>query len=184
MLETAPGFCLLEVSGQNSFNIFSREAGGHRWQRVPPTERNGRVHTSTITVAVLGSNQHIAHTIHHKDLRINACRGSGPGGQNRNKTNTAIQVTHLPTNTTVRCDTMRSQLQNKEKAIEILQIRLSAQADLVACQTQNQKRQAQVGSGMRGDKRRTIACQRGNVTDHEDNWQCPLDKYLAGKWTK
>ena len=88
MLETAPGFCLLDITGQNSYSIFSHEAGGHRWQRVPPTERQGRVHTSTITVATLGSQKPTILHIDSNDLRISACRGSGPRGQNRNKTNT------------------------------------------------------------------------------------------------
>jgi peptide chain release factor 1 len=182
VLETASGFCLLEISGHNSFSIFANEAGGHRWQRVPPTERHGRVHTSTITVAVFGSTSDKPVQIKAQDIRICASRGSGPGGQHRNKTSTAIQITHLPTNTSVRCDTMRSQLQNKEKAMEILLIRLSTAAKTIASQTQNHERQTQVGSGMRGDKRRTIACQRGRVSDHVDQWECSLDKYLIGKW--
>ena len=162
--------------------MFEQEAGGHRWQRVPPNERNGRVHTSTITVAILHEPKQQQLVIPENDLEITACRGSGNGGQHRNKTNSTIQIKHKPSGLMVRSEGERSQYQNKLIALEVLRSRLWFNMQTRMQGNQNQIRRQQLGSGQRGDKRRTIACQRGLVEDHVTGRIWQLADYLSGKW--
>jgi len=118
LLEMRPGIAIFKASGNTG--VFREESGGHRWQRVPPNERSGRVHTSTVTVAVLPVPTPQEFKLNESDLEILACRGSGPGGQNRNKTSTAIQMRHKPSGLVVRSEGERSQFQNKQLAFEIM----------------------------------------------------------------
>jgi peptide chain release factor 1 len=148
---------------------------------VPPTEKRGRVQTSTITVAVLPVPDQSRIRIDPNDLEIKTTKGSGPGGQNRNKTETAVQMHHRPSGITAYCCTERSQLQNKAFALEVLRSRLQEQADSSAADQRNTQRRGQVGSGMRGDKIRTIAIQRDQVTDHITGREMRAKAYLRGE---
>lgn len=177
-----PGFACLVVDGPKAAELFKDEAGGHRWQRVPPTEKRGRVQTSTITVAVLNEEQATGLVLHDQDLRIDTTRGSGAGGQHRNKTDSCVRITHLPTGTVVRCETERSQHQNRRSAMTLLRSRLSEAASRQAQQGRQDHRRQQVGSGMRGDKRRTIRVRDDQVTDHITGASWRYRDYLKGRW--
>jgi len=162
--------------------VFRDEPGGHRWQRVPPTEKRGRVHTSTITIAVLPEATEAEVHLDPRDLSIDFCRGSGAGGQKRNKTESTAIVTHLPTGLVVRCETERSQYQNRTTALALLRARLWAAAEAERTGGIAAARRGQVGSGMRGDKRRTIRCQDGTVTDHPTGRRWTYRAYTRGEW--
>jgi len=171
------------ATGENAELTFRDEAGGHRWQRIPSTEKRGRVHTSTVTVAILGEPSVTQmQELRSEDLYIRACRGSGAGGQNRNMTDSAVQVTHLPSGIQVRCETERSQKQNKASAIALLRARLWEAEHKKATDERAADRKRQVGIGARGDKRRTIAVQRDDVVDHITGRRWRLREYLRGEW--
>ena len=140
------------------------------------------MHTSTVTVAVLAEPSEAQLRLDPRDLVFQATRGSGPGGQNRNKVETAVQLTHKPTGVMVRCESERSQHQNRATALALLRARLwQAERDRQTASRALDRRQ-QVGSGMRGDKRRTIRCQDGIVTDHVTGKRWNLRDYLRGQW--
>lgn len=162
--------------------MFRDEPGGHRWQRVPPNEKRGRVHTSTITVAVLPEATEAQVYLDPRDLDTDTCRGSGPGGQYRNKTESAVVIRHIPSGLVVRCESERSQHQNRATALALLRSRLweAAQAKLDGGLAA--MRRGQVGSGMRGDKRRTIRVQDGTVTDHVTGRRWTFRLYERGQW--
>ena len=160
---------------------FSDEAGGHRWQRIPPNEKRGRVHTSTITVAVLPEPAAAEVVLPEKDLAWSTCRGTGSGGQKRNKTESTVVLKHLPTGTQVRCETTRSQQKNRELALALLRARLWQAVCARLYEERATERKQQQGSGMRGDKRRTIRCQDGQVTDHLTGRRWELRAYLRGE---
>lgn len=162
--------------------MFADESGGHRWQRVPPTESRGRVHTSTITVAVLEPSKAVQIKVDAKDLDYKTCRGSGAGGQHRNKTDSAVQLTHKPTGIKVRCESERSQHNNKQYALEILMSRLHERNLGAYSRKRAHIRSSQIGSGMRGDKRRTIRVQAGTVTDHVTGKSWKYKDYIRGNW--
>lgn len=172
---------VLVVSGKGANRAFHNEAGGHRYQRVPPTEKRGRTHTSTVTVAVLPVPEEHDFRIDERDLDWKTCRGSGAGGQHRNVTDSAVQLTHRPSGVTVRCESERSQYQNKATALALLRARLSQQATEELEGARNNRRREQVGSGMRGDKRRTIALQRDQVHDHITDKRMPAKTYFRGE---
>src|SRR4051812_41900501 len=111
---------MLRVAGAKAAECFGEEAGGHRWQRIPPNEKRGRVHTSTITVAVLPEPAAAEVTLSEKELSWSTCRGTGSGGQKRNKTESTVVLKHLPTGMQVRCETTRSQQKNRELALALL----------------------------------------------------------------
>lgn len=182
ILDCRPGLMVIKVGGNNAQEIFKNESGGHRWQRVPPNERHDRVHTSTITVSVLTEPNVKEFVLLEKDLEIRTCRGSGDGGQKKNKTESAVMITHTPTKTMVRCDCGRSQHQNKQLAIDLLRTRLYAIHATKAANSLNNDRKNQIGSGMRGDKRRTIRCQHNVVVDHVTEQTWDLHKYFSGNW--
>jgi peptide chain release factor 1 len=183
VLEEKQGFLVLQVSGKEALASFKHEAGGHRFQRCPPTERKGRIHTSTITVAVLPIPESCTILLRDSDLDIKATVGTGPGGQNRNKTASAIQMTHKPTGLSVRIETERSQRQNLLLAKAILAARIQERATEAQERARNNQRKAMLGAGARGDKRRTTAFQRGQVTDHFLDIQMRTDDYLKGDLT-
>ena len=173
----------LRITGAAATQAFADEAGGHRWQRIPPTERNGRVHSSTVTVAIMDGMPRIDNvTIAEQDGEFSAVRGSGPGGQNRNKVNSAVILKHKPSGIVVRCESERSQHQNKRIAMRMLEERLSSSEQCRAAEVEAAERRAQVGSGERGDKRRTIAVQRDEVVDHITGRRWRYRDYVRGAW--
>ncbi len=159
------------------------EAGGHRWQRISPTEKRGRTHTSTITVAVLPVPREQELMIDPKDLDWKTCRSSGPGGQHGDRTDSAVQLTHKPTGLSVRIENEKSQHRNKTEALNVLRARLLEKQKYEVNTKRASDRKKQVGSGMRGDKRRTIRTQDGIVKDHVLGKKWRLKDYLRGNWS-
>ena len=154
------------VNGRGAYNRLKYESGVHRVQRVPETETQGRIHTSTVTVAVMPEAEEVELEIDPKDLRIDTFRSSGAGGQHINKTSSAIRVTHLPTGMVVECQDQRSQRENKEQALKVLRSRLLQQKQDAYDEAYNAQRQSQVGSGDRSEKIRTYNFPQDRVTDH------------------
>ena len=182
LIEERPGYLSFRASGRSAHEFFEKEAGGHRWQRIPPTEKRGRVHTSTITVAVLPEPKPTQVRVDERDLEWQFFRGSGNGGQKRNKTSSAVRCTHPSSGLVIRVESERSQLMNKEMALAMLRARLFSAANQSSFNSRASMRRQQVGSGMRADKIRTIQCQNGQVVDHASGWRITLKKYLRGSW--
>ena len=157
---------VFSVEGAGAYNRLKYESGVHRVQRVPETETQGRIHTSTATVAVMPQAEEVDFALDMKDLRIDTFRSSGAGGQHINKTSSAIRVTHIPTGMVVECQNERSQFQNKDKALEILRSRLLAQKQKEQQDAINSERQGQVGTGDRSEKIRTYNFPQDRCTDH------------------
>lgn len=154
------------VEGNGAYSKFKYESGVHRVQRVPETETQGRVHTSTATVAVLPEAEDVELEINPKDLQIDTFRSSGAGGQHINKTSSAIRITHLPTNTVVECQDERSQLKNKDKAMKVLRARLLAAEVEKQEREISAERKSQVGTGDRSERIRTYNYPQLRCTDH------------------
>ena len=180
--EQRSGFCVFRASGKGVEKLFQNESGGHRWQRVPPNEKKGRVHTSTITVAVLSEPEKTQVVLREEDLEESACRGSGAGGQHRNVTASAVQLKHKPSGIMVRCESERSQAQNRSTARAILRAKLWELRNTQQSEDRSKNRKDQVGSGMRGDKRRTIRTQDDQVTDHLTGRVWRYKDYHRGIW--
>ncbi len=158
---------IAHIRGKNVYGNLKYESGVHRVQRVPQTETAGRVHTSTVTVAVFPEvEEENAITIAPEDLRIDVFRASGAGGQHVNTTDSAVRITHLPTGVVVSCQDERSQHKNKAKALKILQARLIAEQERKREEELGQKRKELVGRGMRAEKARTYNFPQNRVTDH------------------
>ena len=170
----------MRVTGKNAAVAFCHEAGGHRFQRVPPNEKRGRVHTSTVTVAVLEEPKEHEVKIDPRDLEEHFTRGSGAGGQHRNKTDSCVVLTHTPSGITVRVDGGRSQHINRQTALGVLRARLKVAGDERTTTERNATRRRQVGMGARGDKVRTIAIQRDTVHDHGTGKTMKAKQYLRG----
>jgi peptide chain release factor 1 len=161
---------IIRILGQGAFSKFKFESGVHRVQRVPETEAQGRVHTSTCTVAVLPEIDEIESiAINPADLRIDTYRASGAGGQHVNKTDSAIRITHIPTGTVVECQDERSQHKNRAKAMALLQSRLLAEEQRKQTQQQAETRRNLVGTGDRSERIRTYNYPQGRLTDHRIN---------------
>jgi len=173
---------VFEINGKGAFSRLKYESGGHRVQRVPATEAQGRIHTSTATVAVLPEAEEIELEINENDVRTDIYHSGGAGGQNVNKVATAVRLTHIPTGIVVQCQDERSQLKNRTKAMNVLRARLlQAKEDEQAAETSDSRR-SQVGTGERAEKVRTYNFPQDRVTDHRvDYTRHNLPRFLDGQ---
>ncbi len=173
------------ISGKDVFSFLKYESGVHRVQRVPVTETQGRVHTSTVTVAVLPEAETVDVEILDKDLKIDTYRSSGAGGQHINKTDSAIRITHLPTGIVVTCQDQRSQTKNKERAMQVLATKLYDYFQGQKDEEYASLRKGQVGTGDRSDRIRTYNFPQGRVTDHRIGFTLySIDEFMNGDLDK
>ncbi len=172
---------VFNVTGKGAYKLLKYESGVHRVQRVPETESQGRVHTSTATVAVLPEAEDVDVEIRDEDIRVDVFRASGAGGQKVNKTETAIRITHFPTGIVVTCQDERSQLQNKEKAFRVLRSRLYDHYSTLSRGEYDSKRKSIVGTGDRSERIRTYNFPQGRVTDHRIGLSLySIDTFMQG----
>ena len=184
MFGTMGGFSSIEfiVSGENVFSTLKHESGVHRVQRVPETESQGRVHTSTATVLVMPEAEEIEVDISWNDIKFDTFNSSGPGGQSVNTTYSAVRLTHIPTGIAVACQEGKSQHENKDKAYRLLVTRIYDKFKQEQLQKEGEKRQSLVGRGFRSEKIRTYNYPQNRVTDHRINLTIQrLDAIMEGK---
>jgi peptide chain release factor 1 len=181
LIEYYDGFVSINVVGNKAFDIFQNESGTHQWHRVPPTERGDRVHTSVISVAITMLKEFENISINERDLEVSMTRGSGKGGQHRNKTETAVVIKHIPTGISVRSESERSQLQNKRIALQILESRINKSRQKAFDQEINQNKKKQFGSGNRAEKQRTYKV-KNNIIIERDGSRKDLRKWMKGEW--
>lgn len=180
ILDERDGFVSFIVSGEKA-NIFEQEAGNHVWQRVSPTERKGRVHTSIITVAVLPIPSEQEIVLNDADLEISNFCSSGNGGQNVQKNATAVRIVHKPTGIVATCQNERSQLQNKIYALSVIRARIKESRDSANSKLIQKQRHDQIGYGERGGKIRTVRVKDNMALCHATNRSKSLKEYLKGK---
>jgi len=187
LIETHPaelgGFkeVVFEVKGENAYEKLKYEGGVHRVQRIPATEKSGRVHTSTASVAVLPEAEETEFKINPKDIRVDVLRASGPGGQYVNKRESAVRLLHLPTGIIVTCQEERTQQSNKEIAMQVLRARLLARKREQELAQLSQERNSQIGAAMRAEKIKTYNFPQNRLTDHriKKSWHS-LEKIIDG----
>ncbi|MBO4412491.1 MAG: peptide chain release factor 1 [Clostridia bacterium] len=173
--------CTFKISGKSAYAKLKYESGVHRVQRVPETESQGRVHTSTATVAVLPEVEDVDFEILDKDIRVDTYRSSGAGGQHINKTDSAIRITHIPTGIVVNCQDERSQLKNKEKAFNVLRSKLYEYYKTQQDKEYADNRKNQIGNADRSERIRTYNYPQGRITDHRINYTVyNLEEFLDG----
>lgn len=173
---------ILEINGQDAFRALQYESGVHRVQRIPATEKSGRIHTSTVSLAVLPQAEDIEVEIRPEELRIDVFRSSGPGGQSVNTTDSAVRITHLPTGIVVSCQDQKSQLKNREKALKVLRSRLLEKKQEEEIEARGEERRSQIGQAKRAEKIRTYNFPQNRVTDHriKKSWY-GIERILDGE---
>src|SRR5689334_7481081 len=181
-MSAADGSYTVEIRGDGAYSVFKFEGGTHRVQRVPETESQGRIHTSTATVAVLPEAEEVEVQVDQNDLEIDVYRSSGPGGQSVNTTDSAVRITHRPTGVVVSMQDQKSQLQNRAKAMQVLRARILQRAQEEQASELSDQRKGQIGGGGRSEKVRTYNFKENRVSDHRIGLTLyKLDKVLAGE---
>ena len=181
--QQAAQFACVRINGKNAEKYFMHESGIHRVQRVPKTEAKGRVHTSTASVSILPDESEVKIHVNPADIRMETCRASGAGGQHVNKTESAVRLVHIPTGIVAECQEERSQIDNRERAMQMLKIRIYEQEYRRKKEERDRDRKSQIGNATRSEKSRTYNYHDNRITDHENNFSFyNLDRAMGGSF--